>query len=73
MVRAIQLEWIFLKRVTWDTGDAFSGVDKMIWETFFPCIFLGKTKTLSTIVGALSMMPIKMAGLVLMNPVTSLN
>ena len=26
----IQSEWIFIQHVTWDTGDAFAGVDKMI-------------------------------------------
>ena len=50
MVRAIQSEWIFLQRVTWDTEDAFLGVDKMIQETFLPRLFFGKTKTLSPIV-----------------------
>ena len=30
VVRAIKYEWIFLQRVTSDTGDAFSGVEKMI-------------------------------------------
>ena len=71
VVRAIQSEWIFLQHVTWDTGDLFAGVDKIIWETFLPCLFFGKTKTLSPIVGNLSTMPIKMAGLGLLNPVTS--
>ena len=71
MVRAIQLEWIFLQRVTWDTGDAFTGVEKMIWETFLQCIFLGKTKTLSPIVGALITIPVKKPGLGLLNPLIS--
>ena len=43
----------------------------MIQETFLPCIFFGNTKTLSPIVGALSTMPVKKAGLGLLNPVTS--
>ena len=43
----------------------------MIWGTFLARIFFGKTKTLSPIVGTLSTMPVKMAGLGLMNPVTS--
>ena len=30
VVRAIQSDWIFLQRVTWDTGDAFAGVEKVI-------------------------------------------
>ena len=30
VVRAIQSEWIFLQRVTWDTGDPFAGVEKII-------------------------------------------
>ena len=61
VVHAIQSEWIFLQHVTWDTGDALLGVENMIQETFLPRIFFRKTKNLSPIVGALSMMSIKMA------------
>ena len=43
-VRAIQLEWIFLQHVTWDTGDEFTGVEKMIWEIFLPQISPEKQK-----------------------------
>ena len=71
VVRAIQSEWIFLQRVTWDTGDAFAGVEKMIQENFLPSLFFGKMETLSPIVGALSTMSVKKDGLVLLNPVTS--
>ena len=35
---AIKLEWIFIQRVTWDTGGAFVGVEKMLQETFLPYI-----------------------------------
>ena len=69
MVRAIQQEWIFLQHVTWDTGDTFTGVEKVILETFLPRIFYGSTKILSPIVEALSTMPIKKSGLGLLNPV----
>ena len=71
VVRAIQSEWIFIQCVTWDTGDAFAGVEKMIWELFLPRLFFGKTKNLLPIVGTISTMPIKMDGLGLLNPVTS--
>ena len=71
VVHAIQSLWIFLQRVTWYTWDAFAGVEKIIWETFLPRIFFGKTKTLSPIVGAISIMPVKKAGLGLLNPVVS--
>ena len=54
VVCAIQSEWISIQRATWDTGDSFAGVEKMLHETFLPRIFFGKTKTLSTVVGALS-------------------
>ena len=69
VLRAIQSEWIFLQFVTWDTGDAFAGVEKMIQETFFPRLFFVNTKTFSPIVGTLSTMPIKVARLGLINPV----
>ena len=71
MVRAIQSEWIFLQRVTWDTGDAFVGVEKMIQENFLYRPFFRKTKTLSPIVGDIVTMPFKKYGLGLLNPVTS--
>ena len=71
VVRVIQPEWIFLQFVTWDTGDAFTGVEKMIWETFLSRLFFGKTKTLSLIVGYLSTIPVKKSGLGLLNSVTS--
>ena len=44
VVRTIQLEWIFLQRVTWYTGGAFAGVEKMIRETFFASSFPRKYK-----------------------------
>ena len=43
----------------------------MIQETILPRLFFGKTKILSPVVGALSTMPVKKAGLGLMNSVTS--
>ena len=43
----------------------------MIWETFLPRLFLGNTKTLPPIVRTLSTMPINMAGLGLLNIITS--
>ena len=64
---------MFLQRVTWDTGDEFAGVDKMIRETFLPRLFFGMTKTLSPIVGTLSKILIKVAGIGLLNLVTSAN
>ena len=33
--RVVQLEWIFLQRVTKDTGQAFTGMEKVLQE-FFP-------------------------------------
>ena len=54
VVCAIKSEWIFIQRVTWDTEDTFSGVDKMIRETFLPRLFFGNMKTIYPIVGALS-------------------
>ena len=43
VICAIQLECIFLQ-LTWDTGDAFAGVEKMIQETFLPRLFFRNTK-----------------------------
>ena len=60
-----------MQRVTWDTVDAFTVVEKMLPETFFPCLFLGNTKTLSSIIGAPSKTPVNKSGLGILNPVTS--
>ena len=70
---AIQSEWIFLQHVTWDTGDVFTGVEKMIREIFLLRIFVGKKNSLSPIVGALIKMPVKKDVLGPLNPVTSAN
>ena len=43
----------------------------MIFETFLSRLFFGKTKTLSPVLGALSMVPVKKSVLGLLNPVTS--
>ena len=42
VVHVIQLEWSFLQRVTKNTGDSFLGVEKMLRETFFLCLFFIK-------------------------------
>ena len=71
VARAIQSEWIFLQRVTWDTGDAFAGVEKMLRETFLPHIFFRNKKYLSPIVGYLSKLTFNKYELGIPNPVTS--
>ena len=43
----------------------------MIRETFLPRLFFGNTKTLSPVVGALSMIPVKKSVLGILNPLTS--
>ena len=73
VVRVIQSEWIFLQRVTWDMGDTFTGVEKIVWGKNLPHLFFGKKKILSLIVGPLSKMTIKMAVLGILNPVASAN
>ena len=42
VIHAIQLEWIFLQCVMKNIRDAFAGVEKLIWETFLPCLFFRK-------------------------------
>ena len=41
VVCAIQSECIFLQRVSWDTGDGFAGLEKMIREPFLLHLFFG--------------------------------
>ena len=55
-----------------DTVQAFMELEKVLWETFLPCLLFGKSKTLPPIVGALSKMPVKKSEMVLQSIVTSL-
>ena len=71
MVRAIQSEWIFLQHVTLERGEALSGMENIIRETFLPRLFFGNKKNMYPVVGALSTMMVKKSVLVLLNPVTS--
>ena len=66
-----QLEWILLQPVMKDTGRAFMGMEKVLWETFLPHLLFGKYKTLPPILGALSMFPIDKSLMGLHNIVTS--
>ena len=52
-------------------GQAFTGMERFLWETFLRCIFLGLSKTLLPIVGALNMLLVKISGLGIQNPVKS--
>ena len=70
MVRTIQLEWVFSKRVTKNTGYAFAGVEQLLRENFLPYLFFRKSKYLQSIVGILSTFPAKKSGLGLQKPVT---
>ena len=71
VARAIQSECIFLQCVTWYTRYAFALLDQVIRETFLPRLFFGITESLSPIIGSLSVITVKISGLVLLNPVTS--
>ena len=42
VARAVQLEWIFLQRVVKDTGQAFTGLERVLQDNFLPCIYFGK-------------------------------
>ena len=66
VVREIKSQWIFIQHVTWDTGDLFAGMEKMIRKTFLPRLFFRKTK----ILGDLSTIPDKKDGLGIQNKVT---
>ena len=73
VVRAIQSEWIFLQHVIKNMRYAFTGVDKLLQETFLPGLFLIKPKSLPSIVGTLSTFPVKKYGPGLQNPVMSVD
>ena len=71
MVRAIQLEYIFLQHVTKNTECAFTGAERLLQETFLTHLFLRKSQSLPAIVGNLSMILFNKYGMVLQNPVMS--
>ena len=73
VVCAIQLECIFLQWMKKYTGYAFTGVEKLLQETFLPRIFFGKLIYLPPIVGILSTMLVNKSGPDLQDPVTSAN
>ena len=52
-------------------GYMFTGVEKLLQETFLPCLSFKKPKYLPPIVGTLSKMKVNKSGLCLQNPVTS--
>ena len=70
VLRAVQLEWIFLQHMAKYTGKVFVGVEKVLQETFLLRLFFGKLKILPPIVGTLSALRVKKSSLVLYNPVT---
>ena len=73
VVCTIQLEWIFFKRVTKDTGYMFAGVEKLLWVKMLPRLFFRKLKPLPPIVGTLSTIPVNKSDLGLQYLVTSAN
>ena len=70
---AIQLEWIYLQHVMDNTRDVFASMEKLLQENFFPCLFLGKSKSLTPLIGTLSTVPVTKSVLGLQNPMTSAN
>ena len=44
VIHAIHLEWIFLQHVTKNTGDVFTGVEKLVWEKMCASPFHSKVK-----------------------------
>ena len=58
-----------IQLVTWDTGDAFTGVGGIIRETFLLLIIFENAKTLSPIMVYLSKIPVKKSGLGILNMV----
>ena len=56
-----------------DIGYMFLVVENILQEIFLPRIFFGKPKSLSPIVGTLSMLPVNKSGICLQYPVTSAN
>ena len=71
VVREIQSEWIFLQCNTNNTGDAFVGTEKILWDFFLPRLFSGESKSLTPLIWDISTIPVKKSSLGLQNPVMS--
>ena len=73
VVCVIQLEWIYLQRAKKYMGNTFEGVEDILWETFLPRLFFGKSKSISPLMGTLSTIPAKKISLGLQEPSTPPN
>ena len=60
-----------MQQVTRDTGFAFTGIKKILRETFLPRLFFGNTPPLPLAVGTLITMLVRKSGLGLQNTVAS--
>ena len=72
VLRAIQLECIFLQHIMKNTGNALAGVENILWETSLPRLFFGKLKSLTPLIGTLSTITVNKDGLGLQSSVTSM-
>ena len=61
--RAVQSEWVSLQCMMKYMGQTFAGLEKVLQETFLPCLFFGKYKTLPSVIGYLNMLPLKRSGM----------
>ena len=58
VICVIQSKWVFLICAMKNTGDAFVGVEKLLWETFLLLLFFVKSKYLTHIIETLSAIPV---------------
>ena len=73
VVCSIQPKCIFLQRVIEYMGHMFAGMEKLTQEILLTCIFYEKSKSLPSVLGTLSTMPVNKYGLFLKYLVTSAN
>ena len=53
-----------------NTGEAFASLEKLLQGAFLLCLFFGKLKYLTPLIGNLNNMPVKKSGLGIQNFVT---
>ena len=73
VVQALQSECILFQYMTKDRVHTFAGVKELLQETFLHCLFFVNSKSLTSIVGTMIMVPVNKSGLGLQDPVTLAN
>ena len=67
--KSLQQEWQFLQRVTSGLGDEFQDIKQALLQDFLPALF-GNDLLADNVPGQLACLPVKKAGLAILDPTT---